>query len=245
MQRVGRVLVAIVLGFSLRAVPAGAQVACSIAPEFEALVLALGTERFGACTEQAWTGVGITELDVGGQHVKVADGALGQLTTTALLVRDAGDGTVHFFGTDATWAARTADGQMQRRTVPGVEPASAPSVQRPPAPPVAPPTRASADDTRPRSKLTPALSIRCSNLGNDLIEESAPMVGAVAVDAGRATTQQCRRAGEEHGAIGVECFEAAHRRMMRLVGQMPPGSSDLAGDAMQAEHKLCVADATR
>ena len=244
----GRILVAVILVLGTWPPTVGAQAACSIAPEFEAIVAALGAQRVGACAEEAWTSVGVTELDVGGQHVKVADGALGQLTGGGLLVRDPGDGTAHFFGKDTTWAARTADGQMQRRAVPGAD-ASAVTAPPPAAPARAPATAvADEDEDEPparsrRSRLTPALSVRCSNLGNDIIANEGPMIGAAAVDGGRAATSMCRRAGQDYGALGVECFEAAHRRFTQTAGRMPPGSGRIAVDAMRADYDLCVEDA--
>jgi len=86
----------------------------------------------------------------------------------------------------------------------------------------------------PASKLTSALSLRCSALG----AETAAAYGAA--DIGRITTDDCEDYGREHGEIGVTCYEMARREATRYSGRMATGSERIAIDAMFAQANECV-----
>lgn len=119
-RRAGAALLASVMLFATVLAPrtVAAQGACSLAPEFEAIVQAAGNQDIGPCIEDAWTSGGFFSMRVNDEFtVSIRDSDLVQETQRGILVMADGSGDPEFFGFDGSWWHRGPGGQFDRGTL--------------------------------------------------------------------------------------------------------------------------------
>lgn len=208
-----------------------AQSSCALSPVFLLLRQVAGVDVIGDCKEPP----SIAE-----------NGDITQVTTRGLAVYRYSDQVIAFTDGQTSWLYGP-EGLQKRPNDERFAWEQQRQAERPtlaaPQPPT-PTARPSTPTPAPKSKLTPALAAKCSNLGFDLASEMAPAIGGEAATFGQMITGQCRGIVEEHGEAGFACYEPAARQFVREGSRFVPGpgSAEAAVNGFRARVELCLSN---